>query len=59
VPNAVPAVFERRERAIRRSAAAQQRWRAGLRHPAYNFNDDAIIYGTSYWIKLVETILAA
>jgi hippurate hydrolase len=32
---------------------------AGLHHPAYNFNDDAIIYGTSYWIKLVETQLAA
>ena len=27
---------------------------AGLHHPAYNFNDDAIVYGTSYWIKLVE-----
>jgi hippurate hydrolase len=32
---------------------------AGLHHPAYNFNDDAIVYGTSYWIKLVETALAA
>ncbi|MFC0239979.1 M20 aminoacylase family protein [Rhodopseudomonas telluris] len=32
---------------------------AGLHHPAYNFNDDAIVYGTSYWIKLVETQLAA
>jgi hippurate hydrolase len=32
---------------------------AGLHHPAYNFNDDAIVYGTSYWIKLVETTLAA
>jgi len=31
---------------------------AGLHHPAYNFNDDAIIYGSSYWIKLVETQLA-
>jgi hippurate hydrolase len=31
---------------------------AGLHHPAYNFNDDAIVYGTSYWIKLVETTLA-
>ena len=27
---------------------------AGLHHPAYNFNDEAIVYGTSYWIKLVE-----
>jgi hippurate hydrolase len=32
---------------------------AGLHHPAYNFNDDAIVFGTSYWIKLVETTLAA
>jgi hippurate hydrolase len=32
---------------------------AGLHHPAYNFNDDAIVYGTSYWIKLVESTLAA
>jgi hippurate hydrolase len=32
---------------------------AGLHHPAYNFNDDAIVYGTSYWIKLVENTLAA
>ncbi|MEP6839656.1 MAG: M20 aminoacylase family protein, partial [Bradyrhizobium sp.] len=26
---------------------------AGLHHPAYNFNDEAIVFGTSYWIKLV------
>lgn len=32
---------------------------AGLHHPAYNFNDDAIVFGTSYWVKLVETTLAA
>src|SRR3954464_13847091 len=32
---------------------------AGLHHPAYNFNDDAIVHGTSYWIKLVENALAA
>jgi amidohydrolase len=32
---------------------------AGLHHPAYNFNDEAIVYGTSYWIKLVESSLAA
>lgn len=31
---------------------------AGLHHPAYNFNDDAIPFGTSYWVKLVETALA-
>ena len=32
---------------------------AGLHHPAYNFNDEAIVFGTSYWIKLVENTLAA
>ncbi len=30
---------------------------AGLHHPAYNFNDEAIVFGTSYWIKLVENTL--
>jgi hippurate hydrolase len=32
---------------------------AGLHHPQYNFNDEAIPFGTSYWVKLVETALAA
>jgi amidohydrolase len=31
---------------------------AGLHHPAYNFNDDAIPFGTSYWVRLTETALA-
>jgi amidohydrolase len=31
---------------------------AGLHHPAYDFNDDVIPVGTSYWVKLVETGLA-
>ena len=31
---------------------------AGLHHPKYNFNDEAIPFGTSYWVKLVETALA-
>jgi len=31
---------------------------AGLHHPKYNFNDEAIPYGTSYWVRLVETALA-
>jgi hippurate hydrolase len=31
---------------------------AGLHHPRYNFNDDVIPFGTSYWVKLVETALA-
>ena len=30
---------------------------AGLHHPAYDFNDETIPIGTSYWIKLVETAL--
>ncbi|MGB7286122.1 MAG: M20 aminoacylase family protein [Salaquimonas sp.] len=32
---------------------------AGLHHPAYDFNDDAIPHGASYWAKLVETLLPA
>jgi len=32
---------------------------AGLHHPAYDFNDDVIPVGASYWIRLVETALAA
>jgi amidohydrolase len=32
---------------------------AGLHHPAYNFNDDVIPVGTSYWVRLVETAMAA
>src|SRR6266446_2978089 len=31
---------------------------AGLHHPRYNFNDDVIPYGTSYWVRLVETAMA-
>jgi hippurate hydrolase len=29
-----------------------------LHHPAYDFNDEVIPIGTSYWVKLVETALA-
>jgi hippurate hydrolase len=32
---------------------------AGLHHPAYDFNDAAIPYGSSYWVRLAETALAA
>ncbi|HHZ08383.1 MAG TPA: amidohydrolase [Rhizobiales bacterium] len=32
---------------------------ANLHHPAYDFNDDAIPHGMSYWIRLAETALAA
>ncbi|MEZ5849325.1 MAG: M20 aminoacylase family protein [Hyphomicrobiaceae bacterium] len=32
---------------------------AGLHHPAYNFNDEAIPAGVSLWVKLVETALPA
>jgi amidohydrolase len=31
---------------------------AGLHHPAYNFNDEAIPVGTSYWVRLAEKALA-
>jgi hippurate hydrolase len=30
---------------------------AGLHHPAYDFNDELIPVGASYWVKLVETAL--
>jgi len=30
---------------------------AGLHHPAYDFNDDVIPVGTSYWVRLAETVL--
>ena len=32
---------------------------AGLHHPAYDFNDDAIPVGVSYWARLVETAMPA
>ena len=32
---------------------------AGLHHPDYDFNDEAIPVGCSYWVKLVETALPA
>lgn len=32
---------------------------AGLHHPAYDFDDEAIPAGVSYWVRLVETALAA
>jgi amidohydrolase len=31
---------------------------AGLHNPAYDFNDEAIPAGTSYWVRLAETALA-
>jgi amidohydrolase len=31
---------------------------AGLHHPAYDFNDETIPVGTSYWVRLAETGLA-
>src|SRR5262249_38627723 len=30
---------------------------AGLHHPAYDFDDEAIPVGASYWARLVETAL--
>ncbi|MBE7185878.1 MAG: amidohydrolase [Methylobacterium mesophilicum] len=32
---------------------------AGLHHPAYDFNDEAIPHGISYWARLVEDVLGA
>jgi hippurate hydrolase len=32
---------------------------AGLHHPSYNFNDEVIPVGTSYWVRLIETALHA
>ena len=31
---------------------------AGLHHPAYDFNDELIPHGISYWVRLAETALA-
>ncbi|MER8778914.1 amidohydrolase [Mesorhizobium sp. M0977] len=31
---------------------------SGVHHPSYNFNEDAIPFGTSFWIRLVENTLA-
>jgi metal-dependent amidase/aminoacylase/carboxypeptidase family protein len=30
---------------------------AGLHHPSYDFNDEVIPIGTSYWVRLVETAM--
>ena len=30
---------------------------AGLHNPAYDFNDEIIPHGMSYWVKLAETAL--
>jgi hippurate hydrolase len=27
---------------------------ANLHHPRYDFNDKAIPFGTSYWVRLIE-----
>ena len=32
---------------------------AGLHHAAYDFNDEAIAHGVSYWVRLAEAALAA
>jgi amidohydrolase len=32
---------------------------ANLHHPAYDFDDKAIPFGTSYWVRLVETAMPA
>ncbi len=30
---------------------------AGLHHPAYDFNDEAIAHGASYWVRLAERLM--
>jgi amidohydrolase len=32
---------------------------AGLHHPAYDFNDEVIPFGTSFWVRLVEKAMPA
>jgi amidohydrolase len=32
---------------------------ANLHHPAYDFNDKAIPFGASYWVRLIETAMPA
>jgi hippurate hydrolase len=32
---------------------------ANLHHPAYDFNDKAIPFGASYWVRLVERAMPA
>jgi metal-dependent amidase/aminoacylase/carboxypeptidase family protein len=32
---------------------------AGLHHPAYDFNDETIPFGTSYWVRLIEKAMPA
>ncbi|HXL69328.1 MAG TPA: M20 aminoacylase family protein [Xanthobacteraceae bacterium] len=32
---------------------------AGLHNPAYDFNDKAIPFGSSYWVRLIETTMPA
>lgn len=32
---------------------------ANLHHPAYDFNDEVIPHGVSYWVRIAETALAA
>ncbi len=29
-----------------------------LHNPNYDFNDEALVYGASYWVNLVESYLA-
>ena len=30
---------------------------AGLHHPGYDFNDAALPFGISFWVRLIETAL--
>jgi hippurate hydrolase len=32
---------------------------AGLHHPAYDFDDAAIVFGSSYWVEIAQRALAS
>lgn len=31
---------------------------SGLHHPRYDFNDELLGWGATYWVRLVESLLA-
>ena len=50
---------EKRARNTRKLREALERKRAApVHHPAYDFNDEAIPYGASYWARLAESLCA-
>src|SRR5262249_21160468 len=64
VDNALPAMMGAEDcSSMRKARRVRFSWvgngdSAGLHHPAYDFSDDVIPFGTSYLVKLVETALA-